>query len=245
MANTRRKLLFGLSVSLFVTVVLFATLLAVDVYLHHRHAMNAGLNVWGYRGPVLDDKQDGERRVAVIGGSTAFGYGVTWPEAIPALLQQKLNEVEPGGAAYTAANLAYNNEGAYSFKYTLRDYADLDYDLAILYTGYNDLSNEGNRQVFRHESPVFTLTGYMPIFPTIFAEKAMVLRYGGDLEAAYRDERTVFTPNPADRISATALETAVRVTQSLEQQLGRLTTTDPLNSAATTAMCDVKLDFYC
>jgi hypothetical protein len=245
MANTRRKLLFGLSVSLFVTVVLFATLLAVDVYLHHRHAMNAGLNVWGYRGPVLDDKQDGERRVAVIGGSTAFGYGVTWPEAIPALLQQKLNEVEPGGAAYTAANLAYNNEGAYSFKYTLRDYADLDYDLAILYTGYNDLSNEGNRQVFRHESPVFTLTGYMPIFPTIFAEKAMVLRYGGDLEAAYRDERTVFTPNPADRISATALETAVRVTQSLEQQLGRLTTTDPLNSAATTAMCDVKWEFYC
>ena len=41
MANTRRKLLFGLSVSLFVTVVLFATLLAVDVYLHHRHEMNA------------------------------------------------------------------------------------------------------------------------------------------------------------------------------------------------------------
>ena len=93
MANTRRKLLFGLSVSLFVTAVLFATLLAVDVYLHHRHEMNAGLNVQGYRGPVLDDKQDGERRVAVIGGSTAFGYGVTWPEAIPALLQQKLNEV--------------------------------------------------------------------------------------------------------------------------------------------------------
>ena len=47
MANTRRKLLFGLSVSLFVTAVLFATLLAVDVYLHHRHEMNAGLNVWG------------------------------------------------------------------------------------------------------------------------------------------------------------------------------------------------------
>ena len=245
MANTRRKLLFGLSVSLFVTAVLFATLLAVDVYLHHRHEMNAGLNVWGYRGPVLDDKQDGERRVAVIGGSTAFGYGVTWPEAIPALLQQKLNEVEPSGATYTAANLAYNNEGAYSFKYTLRDYAYLDYDLAILYTGYNDLSNDGNRQVYRHESPIFTLTGYMPIFPVIFSEKAMMLRYGGDLEAAYWGERTVFTPNPADRISATALETAVRVTQSLEQQLGRLTTTDPLNSVATTATCDVDWQAYC
>ena len=245
MANVRRKLLLGLSVSLFVTVALFTTLLAVDVYLHHRHEMNAGLNIWGYRGTVLDSKQDGEHRIAVVGGSTAFGYGVAWPEAIPALLQQKLNDVEPGGATYTAANLGYNNEGAYSYTYTLRDYAYLDYDLAILYTGYNDLSNDGNRQVYRHESPIFTLTGYMPIFPVIFSEKAMMLRYGGDLEAAYWGERTVFTPNPAERISATALETAVRVTQSLEQQLGRLTTTDPLNSVATTATCDVDWQAYC
>ena len=99
--------------------------------------------------------------------------------------------------------------------------------------------------MYRHESPIFTLTGYMPIFPLIFSEKAMMLRYGGDLEAAYWGERTVFTPNPADRISATALETAVRVTQSLEQQLGRLTTTDPLNSVATTATCDVDWQAYC
>ena len=47
MADVRRKLLLGFSVSLFVTVVLLATLLAVDVYLHHRHEMNAGLNIWG------------------------------------------------------------------------------------------------------------------------------------------------------------------------------------------------------
>ena len=248
MAFASRKLWLGLCVSLFVTAALCIALLAGDVYLHHRHEMNAGLNIWGYRGPVLDTKQDGERRIAVVGGSTAFGYGVAWPEAIPALLEQKLNEVEPDGTTYTAVNLAYNSEGAYAFKYTLRDYAYLDYDLAILYTGYNDLNTgrrDGNRQVFRHESPVFTLTGYMPIFPVIFSEKAMVLRYGGDLEAAYRNEKTVFTPNPGDRISATALETAVRVTKSLERQLGRLTTTDPLNSAVTTATCHVDWEFYC
>ena len=246
MANTRRKLLFGLSVSLFVTAVLFAMLLAVDVYLHHRHEMNAGLNVWGYRGPVLDDKQDGERRIAVVGGSTAFGYGVTWPDAIPALLEQKLNDVSQSGTKYVAANLAYNAEGAYSFKYTLRDYAYLDYDLAILYTGYNDISTDENRQVHRHESPVFTLTGYMPIFPLIFSEKAMMLRYGGDLEAAYIGEKTVFTPNTGDRFSATALETAVRVGKSLEQQLGRLATADPLNSSVTTATCEGDWQvFYC
>ena len=247
MATARRKVLLGLCVALFVTVSLLVTVLAVDVYLHHRHEMNAGLNIWGYRGPVLDDKQDGERRIAVVGGSTAFGYGVTWPDAFPALLEQKLNDVSQSGAMYTAANLAYNNEGAYSFKYTLRDYAYLDYDLAILYTGYNDLSGSRdlNRQVLRHESPVFTLTGYMPIFPVIFSEKAMMLRYGGDLEAAYNGEKTVFTPDPGDRLSAAALETAVRVTKSLERQLGRLTTTDPMNSAATTATCGAYWRSYC
>ena len=36
-------------------------------------------------------------------------------------------------------NLGYNNEGAYSFRATLEDYAWLDYDLALLYEGYNDM----------------------------------------------------------------------------------------------------------
>ncbi|RZP28558.1 hypothetical protein EVA25_02965 [bacterium] len=246
MANVRRKLLLGLSVSLFVTVALFTTLLAVDVYLHHRHEMNAGLNIWGYRGTVLDSKQDGEHRIAVVGGSTAFGYGVAWPEAIPALLQQKLNDVEPGGATYTAANLGYNNEGAYSYTYTLRDYAYLDYDLAILYTGYNDLgAPDRNTRVYRHESPVFTLTGYMPIFPLIFSEKAMVLRYGGDLEAAYRGKKTVFKPDSGDRFSAAALETAVSVSKSLERQLGRLTTTKPDDFSVQPTKCIEGWQFYC
>ena len=51
MATARRKVLLGLCVALFVTVSLLVTVLAVDVYLHHRHEMNAGLNIWGYRGP--------------------------------------------------------------------------------------------------------------------------------------------------------------------------------------------------
>ena len=117
MVSAGRKLRLGLCVSLFVTVALFMALLAVDIYLHHRHEMNAGLNIWGYRGAVLDTKQDGEHRIAVVGGSTAFGYGVSWPDAIPALLEQKLNELSASGTKYIAANLAYNNEGAYSYAY--------------------------------------------------------------------------------------------------------------------------------
>ena len=248
MASASRKLWLGLCVSLFVTAALCIAVLAGDVYLHHRHEMNAGLNIWGYRGPVLDTKQDGEHRIAVVGGSTAFGYGVSWPDAIPAHLEQKLNDVDPGGATYTAANLGYNNEGAYSYTYTLRDYAYLDYDLAILYTGYNDVpghSGDWNTEVYRHNSPVFTLTGYMPIFPVIFSEKAMMLRYDGDLEAAYVGEKTVFTPNPGDRFSATALETAVRVSKSLDRQLSRLTATKSRDSSVIPTNCVEDWQFYC
>ena len=240
-----KGLLVGLSVSLFVMVVLLTTVLAVDLYLHRRYERDAGLNRWGYRGPVVGRKQYGERRVAVVGGSTAFGYGVTWQAAIPALLEQKLNARPPAVSPYTVVNLAYNNEGAYSFKYTLRDYAYLDYDLAVLYTGYNDASHAGNKQVFRHDSPVFTLTGYLPIFPIIFQEKAMALRHGGDLEAAYRDEKTVFTPNTGARMSAAALETAVRVSESLERQLGRLTGNDSVDAMMAGATCAGVWEFYC
>ena len=42
--------------------------------------------------------------------------------------------------AYTVVNLAYNNEGAYSFTFTMKDYGYLDHDLVCLYEGYNDLA---------------------------------------------------------------------------------------------------------
>ena len=54
-----------------------AALLALDLYVHAKFDDYAGTNIWGYRGSVVGTKQDGERRVAVVGGSTAFGYGVT------------------------------------------------------------------------------------------------------------------------------------------------------------------------
>ena len=95
-------------------------------------------------------------------------------------------------------NLGYNNEGAYSLRFTLEDYLWLDYDAAILYEGYNDVvlnPPEANRQVFRRDSPVFRWTGYLPIFPVIFKEKAAALRSGGETGAAYTDAaKTVFRP---------------------------------------------------
>ena len=108
--------------------------LAADLYLHHRAERSAGLNRWGYRGPVAGTKQPGELRVVVLGGSTAFGYGVRWDEAIPAILERKLNQ-QQGKAPARVVNLGFNNEGAYSFLPTLKDFEYLDYDVRLFVRG--------------------------------------------------------------------------------------------------------------
>ena len=196
-----------------------AVLLALDLYVHAKFDDYAGTNIWGYRGSVVGTKQDGERRVVVVGGSTAFGYGVTPTEAFPAVLEELLNQdSDQADGKISIVNLAYNNEGAHSFRFTLKDYEYLDYDAVLFYSGYNNLSDL-NMSVFRHNSPVFRLTGYLPLLPVVMQEKALSLRYGGDLEAAYLAEKTVFKPNLADRAAATALETATSISDSLERQL--------------------------
>ena len=196
-----------------------AGLLALDLYVHAKFDDYAGTNIWGYRGPVVGTKQTGEHRIVVVGGSTAFGYGVTPTEAFPAVLEELLNQGRDlTDGKVSVVNLAYNNEGAHSFRFTLKDYEYLNYDAVLFYSGYNNLSDL-NMSVFRHNSPVFRLTGYLPLLPVVMQEKALALRYGGDLEAAYLAEKTVFKPNLVDRAAATALETATNISASLERQL--------------------------
>lgn len=235
MALTRRKfIVFAVVVVVLSVVVPLTVALAADLYLHRRAERSAGLNRWGYRGPIVGRKAPGEIRVAMLGGSTAFGYGVTWDEAIPAQLERVLNE-HTSALPTRVVNLGYNNEGAYAFLSTLQDFEFLDADIAVFYEGYNDLAGDYgvNRAVFRHESVVFRLTGYFPILPLALVEKARSLRFGGDLDAAYAAARnepgsqTVFRPGLADRTSASALEAAGAVSESLSRQLDRLSNQAP------------------
>ena len=225
--SRRKRVLFALSAILLSAVVGGGVLLATDIYLHSKYQTSAGFNVWGYRGPAAGRKQPGEYRIVVLGGSAAYGYGVEWNQAIPALLEQRLAPLAPAGRRYRVINLAYNNEGAYSFAYTLRDYAYLNYDMAFLYEGYNDLMGDPkapNVSIFRHESPVFRLTGYLPIFPIVFKEKAASMLSGGDIGSLYRfQNKTVFRPGLATQAAAGVLRTTAEIGQSLERQLGRAT----------------------
>jgi hypothetical protein len=248
--SRRRRWTFiavALLMALFIPV---AALLATDAFLHTRFQRTGGVNIWGYRGPIVHRKQPGERRVVMLGGSAAFGYGVGWSEAIPARLESKIRSA---GERASVVNLAYNNEGAYSFRFTLADYLYLDYDLAILYEGYNDLMGDPqapNFSVFRHESPVFRITGYLPIFPLIFREKAAAMLYGSNITQMYDEMRTGkkvrFDASVADRAKAGALNATAAVGDAIERQLGRMSPQPaPTIPSANASGCPYPWAEYC
>src|SRR4051794_32221556 len=65
---------------------------ALDVRLHHKFELLGGLNLKGYRGHVMPAKRPDELRVAVVGGSFAFGWGVAAPETFSGYVGRLLTE---------------------------------------------------------------------------------------------------------------------------------------------------------
>jgi hypothetical protein len=231
MISRRKKLAFAVVTVALVLTGGAAALLAVDVVLHWRVQNLGAVNVWGYRGPTIGRKQSNEIRLVVLGGSTAFGYGVPYNEAFPYYLEQLLNARSTTGR-YTVVNLGAPGQGAYGFRFDLADYAYLRYDAAIFYEGYNDLGTvdvppgvehrgEPNYLLWRRQSPVFRAAGYMPVLPLVFREKAMAMMAGGDLDGAYRG-RTAFKPGLATRVTASALQSAAAIADRVGRQLGSL-----------------------
>jgi hypothetical protein len=248
--SRRKKIAFALITMSLSFIAMGVLLLAADLILHKRAERSAGLNRYGYRGPVVGRKQPGELRVAMVGGSTVFGYGVAWNESVPALLESLLQARLR--RPVSVVNLGYNNEGAYSFMPNLEDFAYLDYDAIVLYEGYNDLTGDGsvNTSVYRRDSAVFRLTGYFPILPLYLDEKVMMLRNGNDLNAAYaralNESPTVFRPNLAQRTSAGALAAVSSMARALDAQLAKVATDQRAPLTAVSALgCSSPWVNYC
>jgi lysophospholipase L1-like esterase len=214
------------------TVLAVSALLGVDLYLHHKH----GVNIWGYRGPAVGRKQPGEKRIAVLGGSTTWGFGLTAGQAFPGQLQRGFAERArtAGGPPINILNLGFNNEGAYSFKYTLKDYEYLDYDEVVLYSGYNDLNGE-NQIVLRHSSPIFIWTGYFPLLPALTADKISVWKS----RLTSENRPVVFTPPRRET------EAGEQAPGSLQKQLGSLTDSGRSEAGSSQATCPPEWQIYC
>lgn len=234
-ANSPREKLRRIALKIAITLVSTALMISIffgaDLYLHHKH----GVNVWGYRGPAVGEKQSGEKRIAVMGGSTAWGFGLQAGQSFPAQLEQQFaaRPAIDGVTSIKLLNLAYNSEGAYSFKYTLNDYDYLDYDVILLYSGYNDLSPQ-NFYVSRHASPIFLWTGYLPLLPAVTATKIAIwkIRIAGN-------QPVVFAP-PAGNAG-----TSEQTSRNLEKQLGPLTEVGQSATASSGRDCPKEWQFYC
>jgi lysophospholipase L1-like esterase len=248
--SRRRRIVFIAATCAVVTIAFLVTLLVFDIYLHRRVAGIAGLNVWGYRGPAVGSKKPGEMRVVALGGSTVFGYGLPWTESWPSAIERQLLARRPRQGPVTVINLGAPRDSVGTFVVTMNDYAYLHYDVVILYEGYNDLDLPaagnaaspadpaiGHYVAWRHQSPIFRWTGYLPIFPLVLTEKAESLVHGGDPNAAYSSRDIVFRPGLATRVTAAAMKATADIALGLEERFGRLTPGGPNVSAAYDTSC--------
>jgi len=218
--SRRRKLTYA---AIAMTIVAAACVLVVasaDVYVHWRTQDEGGVNVWGYRGPVVAAKPPGSFRLVMLGGSTVYGWGLPANESIAAFLEQRLRASRPDTSV---VNLGAPAQGAFGFAFDLADYAYLDYDLAILYEGVNDLGpyvarGINNDYLWRRSSVVFRTTGYFPILPVVLRDKAAALRAGNPGQVA-------FEPGLATRATASALRAAAEIGEQVGESMGRLSAT--------------------
>lgn len=223
----KKRVLFKLVTTLISSLVCVLVVIGGDLYLHHKH----GINFHGYRGRSLGPKQSGEKRIAFLGGSTTWGFGVLAGQDIPAQLEQMLAErSEAAKSPITIVNLGANNDGAYSFKFTLNDYDYLGADVVVLYSGYNDLFAP-NYYVFRHRSPVFVWTGYLPLLPLLTADKLTVWKR----QLLGQNQQKIFQPPDLKQIkSPQPLETAI-------QPGSKAVASSQPNSGT----CSAEWSFYC
>lgn len=222
----RRKIIYGLLTMAVAGGLMVLLFIAADVYVHWRTQHQAGVNVWGYRGEPAPRKQPGETRVVMVGGSTTFGWGLPSHESIPAFLEHKLNAARPT-RRFSVINLGAPGQGAYGFVFDLADYEHLDYDIAILYEGYNDLPFQplglDNYLLWRRQSPVFRWTGYHPILPIVLREKAAAMLQGGNINST----AVRFEPGLATRATAGAMRAAATLTDGVTGKFGKLSESPP------------------
>ena len=113
-----------------------ALMVGVDQYAHRKFDGSGTLNYRGYRGAIVGQKEPGERRIGVFGGSSAMGYGLPPDQSIAARLGALLNR--DGGRRTTVLNLAATGDDTLvSFASNYQQFAYLQLD-ALAFLVFND-----------------------------------------------------------------------------------------------------------
>lgn len=184
---TRRTLALIFTAELLAFALLTFALL--DRHAHQRDPV-FGFNQWGYRGEARAEREAGEIRVALIGGSAVYEAGVQHSDTLASQLFFELRDAgAPRGQVYGVANLSEPRVGPDSYVQALNDYAFLDPEVVCILDGYDAL--EGLPPHARHQSSVFRATGYLPILPArILRRPAWLSDPPNGIADVLRDDRS-------------------------------------------------------
>jgi len=198
-------------------------LTALDMRAHSRVENLGGVNIWGYRGPVLRTKRAIDVRVAIVGGDLAYGQGESPNETIASYVRRVVSlDVAVSGAAGRdvtatpagAIGLAPREYGAW-----VAHLAFLQPDVVCLVIDPPDHAPLPNPFLPNRHSLLFARFGYSPILPRVLQEKGVmigsrVVRAAGDVLAAMNDrlsQRPVSAGESTDRAQfMSAIEEAAR-----------------------------------
>ena len=161
----------------------------------HRHTeLLGGVNIWGYRGPVMTRKAINELRIATVGGDLAFGWGVAASETSTAALRQAVSFAldRPGAPnrIFSAVNLGAMGLSPDGYAEKLRRFAYLMPDVVCVL-----FDSPGPRRrpwMPSDDSAVTAATGYVPLLPLVVEEKHRVRPVVAVAAAFTRVDRQLF-----------------------------------------------------
>jgi hypothetical protein len=179
----------------------------------HQNDTVYGVNQWGYRGEARGSKGQRELRIAILGGSAAFGRGLAVDQTLG---EQMFFELRQAGAplreTYSIVNLSEPRASADTYVEVLRDYSYLRADAVCVFDGYDTL--EGLAPHGRRRSLVFRATGYLPHFTrTLFGLPEWMSDSDEGVAAILRDDdtsRADVTCNGASQSHCSAMVETVR-----------------------------------
>lgn len=167
----------SLAVSFALEAIVFASIvvIAADMRAHFRVQDLGGVNVWGYRGPVLNQRQPREIRIALVGGDFAYGWGVAAAETLPYFVRRLVSldvshEEPPIGV--TAVNLAARGMVIEEIPAWLDHFAYLQPDVICVLPDAASHATDAVRYLPDRSSRIFRAFGYSPILPLVVEEKA-------------------------------------------------------------------------
>ena len=171
-----RRLIAALAIEI---VILGALVTVAADQIAHTHVEKlGGVNVWGYRGPVLHQKKGNEVRIVVTGGDLAFGWGVAASEALAPSVRDpvRLRVDRPGHPERIVTGVTTGARGLPPTLYAawIDRYAYLRPDvICLVLDPIGHVLADGTFLPDRR-SLAFRRFGYSPILPLVLEEKGVM-----------------------------------------------------------------------